>query len=157
MPTDTGTGGTDAPGLTLAMTFDCADAAGQARFWALALGYVPAPVPTGWESWEQWLVDHDVPESEWADGASICDPAGVLPSISFLKVPEPKTAKNRLHLDLKVSGGRHIDQQLRRERMTAKVAELTAAGATVVHEDWFKDHLDHVVLQDPEGNEFCVA
>ena len=98
-----------------------------------------------------------MPESEWDDGAYICDPAGVQPSISFLKVPEPKTAKNRLHLDLKVSGGRHVDQKQRHARMTAKVSELTAAGATVLREDWLHDHLDHVVLMDPEGNEFCVA
>jgi hypothetical protein len=143
--------------LTLAITFDCYDAAAQAKFWSVAMGYVSASPPHGWETWEAWLIDHEVPRQEWDDGAAIVDPAGIGPSISFLKVPEPKTAKNRLHLDLKVSGGRHIDQETRRARMMAKVDQLVEAGATVQHDHTIGDHLDHVVLIDPEGNEFCVA
>lgn len=147
----------DEPARTLAITMDCADPAAQSSFWSLALGYVPAPPPTGWDTWESWLAEHDVPEDEWNDGASICDPLGTGPSISLLKVPEPKTAKNRLHLDLRVSGGRHLDQATRRARIQAKVDQLTAAGATVQREDMIQGHLDHVVLLDPEGNEFCVV
>jgi hypothetical protein len=143
--------------LTLAMTFDCDDAAVLAEFWSVALGYVPAPPPHGWDTWESWLIDHEVPREEWDDGASLVDPTGIGPSISFLKVPEPKTAKNRLHLDLKVSGGRHIDQETRSSRITAKVDELVTAGAIVQQEHTIGDHLDHVVMLDPEGNEFCVA
>jgi catechol 2,3-dioxygenase-like lactoylglutathione lyase family enzyme len=139
------------------MTFDCADAAAQARFWASALGYVPAPPPRGWDTWESWLLDLDVPRDEWNDGASIVDPAGIGPGISFLKVPEPKTAKNRLHLDLKVSGGRNVDQEIRRTRIMAKVDEVVAAGATIHEEYVVGGHLDHIFLLDPEGNEFCVA
>src|SRR5262245_39728278 len=86
------------------LTFDCHDAATMARFWTVALGYVDSPPPEGWDTWEDWLRHFDVPEEEWGDGASLEDPQGVLPSVSFLKVPEPKTAKNRLHLDLQVSG-----------------------------------------------------
>jgi hypothetical protein len=141
----------------LGLTFDCSDAQAQARFWAVALGYVPAPPPTGWDTWESWLVDLEVPREEWDDGASLVDPAGIGPDISFLKVPEPKTAKNRLHLDLKVSGGRKVDQEIRRNRIMAKVDEVVAAGATVHAEHRMGEHLDHVVLLDPEGNEFCVA
>lgn len=141
----------------LGLTFDCSDANAQARFWAVALGYVPAPPPPGWESWESWLVDLQVPREERNDGASLVDPAGVGPGISFLKVPEPKTAKNRLHLDLKVSGGRKVDQEIRRARIMAKVDEVVAAGASIQAEHVLGEHLDHVVLLDPEGNEFCVA
>ena len=79
----------------------------------------------------------DVPQEEWGDGAKLDDPDGVLPDIGFLRVPEGKTAKNRLHLDLQVSGGRHLDQGLRRARIQAEV--------------------DSVVMADPEGNEFCVV
>jgi hypothetical protein len=61
------------------------------------------------------------------DGASIIDPEGVGPAIGFLRVPE------------------------------GKAAELTATGATTVREDSDGEHLDHVVMLDPEGNEFCVA
>jgi hypothetical protein len=65
--------------------------------------------------------------------------------------------KNRLHLDLKVSGGRDVDQEIRRTRIMAKVDEVVAAGATIHQEHVVGGHLDHVFLLDPEGNEFCVA
>jgi hypothetical protein len=126
-------------------------------FWRQALGYVDAPPPQGWDTWEQWLRAFDVPEEEWGDGGALVDPEGVLPSLSFLRVPEPKTVKNRLHLDLDVSGGRHVDQATRVERIQAHVSRLVAAGATVVRECHDRDRLDHVVLADPEGNELCVV
>jgi hypothetical protein len=141
----------------IGMTFDCADPTGQARFWSLALGYVPAPPPEGWETWEAFLTDHGVPVDEWDAGAAIRDPAGVRPAISFLEVPEPKRAKNRLHLDLKVSGGRHVDHGERTQRIEAKVAELATAGAVVDARYVVEGHLDHVAMFDPEGNEFCVV
>ncbi|UYM07861.1 VOC family protein [Solicola gregarius] len=141
----------------LGMTLDCADPVGQARFWSLALGYVEAPPPAGWDTWEAFLVDHDVPREEWDDGAVITDPDGVRPGLSLLKVPEPKRAKNRLHLDLKVSGGRHVDADERTRRIDAKVDELLAAGATVFERYSTAGTLDHVSMLDPEDNEFCVV
>src|ERR1700741_1870435 len=81
---------------TWGLTFDCAHPGAQAEFWALALGYVESPPPEGDASWQDWLVRMEVPEEEWDDGAYLCDPAGVGPTISFLKVPESKVAKNRL-------------------------------------------------------------
>lgn len=141
----------------IGLTFDCGDAAAQARFWALALGYAEAPPPAGWDTWAAFFVDHQVPPDEWGDGAAICDPGGVRPTITFLQVPEPKRAKNRLHLDLKVSGGRHVDAAERTRRIDAKVAELVAAAGSE-HERYVVDGwLDHVVMLDPEGNEFCVV
>jgi hypothetical protein len=70
------------------LTFDCHDAEAMARFWTVALGYVESPPPEGWDTWEDWLRHFDVPEEEWGDGASLQDPQGVLPKISFLRVPE---------------------------------------------------------------------
>jgi hypothetical protein len=139
------------------ITFDCHDAAALISFWKEALGYVDAPPPEGWETWEDWLRHFDVPEDEWGDGGSLVDPEGKLPAIGFLKVPEGKTAKNRLHLDLRVSGGRHLDQEVRRARITAHVERLVGAGARVLHEVVEDGQLDHVVLADPEGNELCVV
>ncbi|WP_404385492.1 VOC family protein [Knoellia locipacati] len=142
----------------LGITVDCAEAQVLARFWCHALGYVEAPPPKGWADWSSFLTDQGVPEEEWGDGATIRPPTGEGPSISFLRVPEAKTVKNRIHLDLKVSGGRHVDQAVRRTRIRAVEADLVAHGARSVRDDTDEDgRLDHVVMQDPEGNEFCVV
>ena len=118
---------------------DAADPRRIADFWALALGYVPE-------------AGYDDP-----DGASLVDPDGRGPAISFLRVPEGKSAKNRMHIDIRVAGEPPWDLAERARRIRAKVAELTTAGATVVREEFYGDQLGHIVMFDPEGNEFCVA
>ncbi|GAB6903490.1 VOC family protein [Kineosporia succinea] len=140
------------------LTFDASDAPALAAFWAVALGYVPAPPPAGFASWEEWYERFDVPAAERDELASIADPEGVRPGISFLRVPEPKTAKNRVHLDVQAGGGRAVDQGERWTRITATVDRLTTAGGRVVRVDARGDGTpDHVVMTDPEGNEFCVV
>jgi len=138
------------------VTIDCADPPRLAAFWCQALGYVMASPPAGFASWEEWFRHYDVPEEEWGDGAYIQDPDGARPSISFLKVPEPKVAKNRFHFDVQAGGGRGNPWEFRWPRVTEAVQRLTAVGATVVHEDIQDGVPDHVVMADPEGNEFCV-
>ena len=122
---------------------DAADPHRLADFWAMALGYVAEP---GYED---------------PDGASIVDPAGVGPAIGFLRVPEPKTTKNRMHIDIRVAGEPPWDMTARAALIRERVAELHSAGATVVREEDYADgptvELGHVVMLDPEGNEFCVA
>jgi Glyoxalase-like domain len=118
---------------------DAADPHRIAAFWAGALGYVPEP-------------GYDNP-----DGASIIDPAGVGPAIGFLPVPEGKTAKNRMHIDIRVAGEPPWDMAERSRLISAKAAELAAAGATVVREEPYGEYVGHIVMLDPEGNEFCVA
>ncbi|MBA2463834.1 MAG: VOC family protein [Nocardioidaceae bacterium] len=142
---------------TWTLTFDCASPALLAGFWKLALGYVDAAPPVGFASWEDWLTHFDVPEDEWDDGAALEDPDGVRPKLSSLKVPEGKVAKNRLHVDLQVSGGRHRPHEERLVRITETVERLESAGASVIREDASEGQLDHVVMADPEGNEFCVV
>jgi hypothetical protein len=139
------------------ITIDAARPAVVATFWRTALGYVEAPPPQGFDSWRDWFVACEVPEEEWDDGAALVDPTGAGPRISILKVPEPKTVKNRLHLDLQVSGGRVRPAEERRAAITAAVERLVAAGAVVLAEHAIGDALDHVVLADPEGNELCVV
>ncbi len=138
------------------LTFDCAHPATVARFWALALGYVEKPPPAGFETWDDWFDLHDVPAAERDDGAYLSDPDGVAPTLAFLKVPEPKVAKNRVHLDVQVGGGRGTPWEVRWPRVAAAVERLTAAGATVLCEDVWEGRPDNVVMADLEGNEFCV-
>lgn len=139
------------------VTIDCAQPGELAKFWALALGYVPTPPPSGFDSWEAWFRHQGIPEEEWDDGAYLSDPDGMAPTLSFLKVPESKVAKNRLHLDVRVGGGRQTPWDVRWPRVVAAVEKLTAAGATVVREHQMRGKPDHVVMADPEGNEFCVV
>jgi Glyoxalase-like domain len=129
----------------------------MARFWIVALQYVESSPPEGWATWEDWLREFEVPESEWNDGAAINDPDGVLPKVGFLKVPEGKVAKNRLHIDLNVSGGRHVAAEIRVQRIEAFVESLVSHGARIIERGMHATTLDHVVMADPEGNEFCVV
>lgn len=138
------------------VTIDCAHPPTVARFWALALGYAESPAPAGFATWAAWFTHHGVPEEEWDDGAYLRDPDGAGPSLSFLKVSEGKVVKNRLHLDIQVGGGRDVPPEVRWPRVQQKIQQLTAAGGTLLHEDTVNGQPDHVVMADPEGNEFCV-
>jgi hypothetical protein len=110
---------------------DAADPHRLAAFWALALGYVDEP-------------DYDDP-----DGASIIDPDGKGPAIGFLRVAEPKTAKNRMHIDIRVAGEPPWDMAKREKLIRAKVTELAAAGATATREESYGEDLGHIVMHDP--------
>ncbi|WP_410789755.1 VOC family protein [Kribbella sp. C-35] len=116
-----------------------ADPLRLAEFWAAALGYILEP---GYDNDEH--------------GASIVDPDDLGPAIGFLHVPEPKTAKNRLHLDIRVAG-RGPRDAASADRMRTKAAALVDLGAVQIREDFYGPELGHIVMQDPEGNEFCVG
>ncbi|GAA3510674.1 VOC family protein [Actinocatenispora rupis] len=103
------------------VTVDCADALVAARFWAAALGST-------------------VDEDATADRAYVEAPGWGGPNMWFVRVPEPKTAKNRMHYDLRAPG-----------TVADEVARLVALGATVD-----RTFPDHTVLLDPDGNELCV-
>jgi environmental stress-induced protein Ves len=142
----------EAPATTVQITFDCADPQALAQFWQAALRYVPQPPPQGHETWESWLAAMGVPQSEWNDGASICPPEGTGPTLYFQKVPEPKTVKNRVHLDLDIAFGSD-PVAVRMVDIEAEVVRLSALGATVIGRVTDHDHF-HVTMGDPEGNEF---
>ena len=139
----------------LQVTFDAADPQALAAFWGELIGYVEQDPPEGFDSWEAWAVANDVPRERWGDYDARVDPDGAGPRLYFQRVPEPKTAKNRVHLDLAVSGGRGTPPEERRRNVAAAVARAVTAGATKLREvDEGGEYW--VVLQDPEGNEFCM-
>jgi hypothetical protein len=107
--------------LIKSVSFDCADALVLASFWAAALGT-------------------DVDEEATRDRAYVEAPGWGGPNMWFVRVPEPKAAKNRMHFDLRAPA-----------TMAAEVERLANLGATVVQ------RFDgHTIMNDPEGNVFCV-
>ncbi len=116
-------------------------------FWAAALAY-PAPDVEGWHN---FLRSQGRSEEDLNATFAIEDPAGMRPRMFFQRVPEPKSVKNRVHLDLAAPAA---DSSDRAEEIDAFVDRLTALGAhrlRAVKEDGY-----FVVMADPEGNEFCV-
>jgi len=87
----------------------------------------------------------------------IIDPDGGGPRIWFQVVPELKTVKNRLHLDVSVGGGRAFPLETRRQQVDAEAERLAGLGASYVRV-LSEAGLDHygIAMQDPEGNEFDI-
>jgi predicted enzyme related to lactoylglutathione lyase len=108
----------------LVLTLDCADAARQAAFWCAAVGY---EVSGGLGQY-----------------TALSRPDGAVPKLLLQQVAEPKTAKNRLHLDLHVAD------------VDTEAARLEGLGATRV-EEVAEFGLRWIMMHDPEGNEFCVC
>lgn len=140
------------------LVIDCADPEPLAHFWAAALGYELEQPPEGFASWDAYWRDVGVPEEELGGGADcIVDPAGRGPRIWFQVVPDRKTAKNRLHIDIHAGGGRAVPIGTRRERVDAEAARLAGLGATIIG-PLDAEGIDHyaVAMRDPEGNEFDI-
>jgi len=119
------------------VTFDCADALTLGRFWSAALGRPLDPKASSDFATIGFSGRRD--EVGWAPAERADDQTWM-----FVKVPEAKTAKNRMHLDLMAA-----DPE-------AEVARLVAVGATRVA-DMDEFGYTWTVMADPEGNEFCVA
>jgi hypothetical protein len=138
------------------ITFDCADPAAQAAFWAVALGYQVQPPPPGFDTWDAALDAWGVPPERRNDRSAAVPPEGQDgPRLFFQKVPEGKTAKNRVHLDVRAAPG--LEGDARMARLEEVCAALTALGArqTARFEPGGID-AGHLVMADPEGNEFCL-
>ncbi|MFF1556180.1 VOC family protein [Streptomyces sp. NPDC058279] len=137
------------------VTYDCADPAAQAAFWAQALGYRVQPPPEGFADWTAALTAWGVPPELHNSRSAITDPDGKGPRVFFQKVPEGKTGKNRLHLDVRAAPGLTGD-----ERMAALEVEATRLEALGGKRLYRLDPngLDEgiIVMADPEGNEFCL-
>ena len=148
---------------TWQLTVDCADTSRLVAFWCEALGYVPEPAPDGWDSWLAYWRAAGIPDDELegaeAGSGAIVDPEGVRPRIWFQEVPEPKSGKNRLHLDVRHTPGREaMEYAARRASIEAEVERLVGLGASIAYRN-APEGADYyaVTLRDPEGNEFCVV
>ena len=137
------------------VTFDSADPGAHAAFWAEALHYVRQPPPSGFDSWDAALDAWGVPADHRNNSAALVDPGGAGPRLYFQKVPEPKTAKNRVHLDLRAAAG--LPAEGRADALEAECTRLVALGARRVQR-LEADGVNEVCIdmQDPEGNEFCL-
>lgn len=136
------------------VTFDCADPRALSEFWNEVLGYVLPPPPPGFADWDAFRAS--LPP-ELRNSASACiDPDGAGPRIFFQRVPEGKGAKNRVHLDVRAAPGLAGDERM--AALEAEAARLVALGASRVerHEPAPPMGAGHLVMQDPEGNEFCL-
>jgi predicted enzyme related to lactoylglutathione lyase len=113
--------------MRISLILDCADPGKLAEFWTAALGYERLP----WEN-DTYVV--------------LIDPERKRPVLSLQRVPEPKTVKNRMHMDLHTRD------------MQAEIDRLRALGATQLTEVPLAiENVDWVVMADPEGNEFCIV
>jgi predicted enzyme related to lactoylglutathione lyase len=110
------------------ITVDCTDAHRLARFWADVLGW-----NVYFDDDPEVLVAPEFPPRTW-------------PTMLFIPVPEPRTVKNRLHVDLEPNDRTRDDE----------VDRLVALGATIVEDHRTDGGLGWVWLADPEGNDFCV-
>jgi hypothetical protein len=135
------------------VTFDAADPEALAAFWAQVLGYIAERPPEGSASWEDWAREQGIPEERWNDASAIVDPDGTGARIFFQRVPEGKTAKNRVHLDVRAAPG--LDADARRARLVEEAERLIELGGTKLYELEERGEF-WITMQDPEGNEFCL-
>ena len=135
---------------------DAAEPAKLAEFWALALDYVLEPPPHGFETWEDFGRSIGMPEEKFGDQAAVIDPADEGPRLYFQRVPERKTVKNRVHLDVRVASG--LQGEERMAVLETECDRLVALGATRVrrYEPAPPMSAGFIVMTDPEGNEFCL-
>lgn len=139
-------------GTRLQVVFDAADPHALVRFWAAAVRYdledhspVVAQLLTGGQIMGEDVVDVEG-RQVFRDLAACSDPEGNGPRLLFQRVPEGKTAKNRVHLDLQVGA----------EAAPAEVERLIALGAIVAWTTTDRGPTT-TTMQDPEGNELCVS
>jgi len=143
------------PVYTVQVVVDCADPHSLADWWAEALGWVVEPQD---EDFIRSMIDQGFATEDqttrhrgrlvWAVGAAVTHPEGTerAPRILFQQVPEAKTVKNRVHLDLRPGTQPDLAE---RDRLLALGATEVGSGTEGPYTAW-------VVLQDPEGNELCL-
>ena len=143
------------PPYTVQVVVDCAEPHPLADWWAEVLGWEVEPQD---EAFIRSMIDQGFATDAdtvthkgalvWATGAAVRHPEGLdrAPRILFMQVPEPKTVKNRVHLDLRTTA----------DPTVAEKERLLALGATEIGGGTQGPAVAWVVLTDPEGNELCL-
>lgn len=149
---------------TVQITFDAHDPRALSRFWRDVLGgVIPGPpgveLPAGadpLDAWDDFLARIGVPPDQRGTRSAVEDPDGTGPRLFFQQVPEGKTAKNRVHLDVRAAPG--LEGEARMAALEAECERLVGLGATRLerHEPAPPLGAGHIVMADPEGNEFCL-
>lgn len=135
------------------VTFDCAEPERVARFWCDVLGYVLPPPPEDFATWDDF--NQTLPAEVRGAWSACVDPTGVGPRLFFQRVPEGKVVKNRLHLDVRVGAGLVGEERL--SALEAECARLLPLGAVRLRLLPADDENEScIVMQDIEGNEFCL-
>ena len=135
------------------VTFDCADPVRVGRFWCEVLGYVE-PQLDGFASWDDY--QRSEPEDQQGSWFACTDPTGAGPRFYFQRVPEAKVVKNRLHVDVRVGTGLTGAEKLAAiEAESARLLPLGAARVRLLEAD--EENEACLVMQDVEGNEFCLT
>ncbi|GAA4447984.1 VOC family protein [Phytohabitans houttuyneae] len=135
------------------VTFDCAEPERVARFWCEVLGYVVPPPPDEFQTWDDY--NRSLPPEKQDSAFACVDPTGVGPRLYFQRVPEGKVVKNRVHLDVRVGTGLVGEERV--AALEAECARLVALGAVrqrLMLAD--EENESCLVMQDVEGNEFCL-
>ena len=150
--------GTDGPAWAVQVTIDCTDPHELADWWADTLRWEVEPQDEAFirSMIEQGHASNDDTTTHrgklvWKNGAAITaggEPAAGQPRILFMAVPEAKSVKNRVHLDLRPLGVDPAEIEATRDQLVARGATIVGSGHEGPHE-W-------AVMTDPEGNEFCL-
>src|SRR4051794_29527292 len=135
------------------VTFDCEVPERVARFWCEVLGYVVPPPPEGFADWDEF--DRSLPADKQGSAFACEDPTGAGPRLFFQRVPEGKVVKNRVHLDVRVGTGLVGEERVAAlEAECARLVPLGAVRLQLLQADGVDESC--LVMQDVEGNEFCL-
>ena len=138
------------------ITFDCGDPDGLCRFWVDVLDYQLQPPPPGFDSWEVFLDSVGVPADQRNSRSAAVPKQGEGPRLFFQRVPEGKSAKNRVHLDVRAAPG--VAREDRMAALQVEADRLVALGAAQLRRVEPDGGMEtgFITMADPEGNEFCL-
>ena len=142
--------------LTVQVTFDCADPAALVAVLERGAGLPARQPPAAVRVVGGGARRLEHPRGEPQRRLGSVDPDGKGPRLWFQKVPEGKSAKNRVHLDVRAAAGLRGDERM--AALEAKCAELRRPRRHPAARGWSPTAMSvgPIVMQDPEGNEFCL-